>query len=139
MIKSLWGNGDYFPITNVGSIAIHTPQCTLPLDDVLVFPSITKSLLYVSKLTDYPCEFTFDAESVCVKDKGTKQVIAQGRRHKDLYMLKNNKFQAFYSSRQQVASDEVWHQRLGHPHKEILQLLVRNKCSFEYARCSVVV
>lgn len=38
-------------------------------------------------------------------------------------MLKEARFKAFYSSRQQAASDGVWHQRLGHPHKEILQLL----------------
>ena len=122
------GNGDYLPITHVGSIALHTSQGILKLDDVLVCPEITKSLLSVSKLTsDYPCEVTFDSDSVYVKDKGTKQVIGQGRRHKDLYMLKDEKFQAYYSSRQQATSDGVWHQRLGHPHKDILQLLVRNK------------
>lgn len=122
------GNGDYLPITHVGSVSLQTPKGTLPLDDVLVCPAITKSLLSVSKLTsDYPCEFTFDDESVFIKDKKTKQVMAQGRRHKDLYMLKSAKFQACYSTRQQATSDEVWHQRLGHPHKDILQLLVKNK------------
>ena len=116
------------PITHVGSISLHTPQGILKLDDVLVCPEITKSLLSVSKLTsDYPCEITFDSDSVCVKDKGTKQVMAQGKRHKYLYLLKDTRFQAFYSTRQQATSDGVWHQRLGHPHKDILQLLVRNK------------
>lgn len=140
------GNGDYLPITHVGSIAIHTPQGTLPLRNVLVCPSITKSLLSVSKLTkDYPCEFTFDDECVCVKDKGTKRVIAQGRMVKDLYVLKDMWFKAFYSSRQRVTSDGVWHQRLGHPHKEILQLLAKNKsivlnkkdCSLFFDSCQL--
>ena len=122
------GNGDFLPITHVGSIALQTPQGTLPLDDVLVCPAITKSLLSVSKLTkDYPCEFTFDSDSVCVKDKEKKQVIAQGQRHKDLYMLKDARFQVYYSTRQHASSDGTWHQRLGHPHRDILQLLVRNK------------
>lgn len=90
-------------------------------------PDISKSLLSVSKYTsDFPCEFTFDSTSVHVKDKETSRVIARGRRHKDLYMLKDMCFQAFYSSRQQATSDGVWHQRLGHPHKEILQLLAKN-------------
>ena len=77
------GNGDQLPITHIGSIPLHTPRGILPLSDVLVCPAITKSLLSVSKLTkDYPCEFTFDDESVMVKDKVTKQVITQGHRHK---------------------------------------------------------
>lgn len=123
------GNGDFLPITHVGSVALHTNQGTLlPLNDVLVCPEITKNLMYVSKLTsDFPCEITFDSENVCIKDKVTKEVITKGRRHKDLYMLKDAKFQAFYSNRQQATSAEVWHQRLGHPHKDILQHLSSNK------------
>lgn len=130
------GNGDYLPITHVGSISLQTPQGTLPLKDILICPGITKSLLFVSKLTaDYPCEFTFDANSVCVKDKATSKVITQGRRHKDLYVLKDSRFQAFYSTRQQATSDCVWHKRLGHTHMEVLQQLsqqsaiVMNKAS----------
>lgn len=50
------GNGNFLPITHVGSIALQTPQGTLPLNDVLICPGITKSMLSVSKLTsDYPC------------------------------------------------------------------------------------
>ena len=41
------GNGDFLPITHVGSIALQTPQGILPLNDVLVCPDITKSLLSV--------------------------------------------------------------------------------------------
>lgn len=122
------GNGDFLPITHIGSIALPTLQGTLPLEDVLVCPNITKSLLYVSKLTtDYPCFFTFDSDSVRVKDKRTNKLLTQGSRHKDLYMLENSQFVAFYSKRQQATSDEVWHQRIGHPYNEILQLLARNK------------
>lgn len=112
----------------MGSIALQLPQGTLPLKDVLVCPDITRSLLSVSKLTsDYPCEITFDDAFVFIKDKGTKQVLTQGRRHKDLYVLKDVQFQAFYSNRQQVTSVGIWHQRLGHPHMDILQQLASNK------------
>lgn len=118
------GNGDFLPITHIGSIPLHTPQGILPLADVLVCPEITKSLLSVSKfIADYPCEVTFDFDSVFVKDKTTKQVITQGSRHKDLYMLKDARFQAFYSTRQRATSVGIWHKRLGHPHKDILQFL----------------
>lgn len=118
------GNGDFLPITHIGSIPLHTPQGILPLADVLVCPEITKSLLSVSKLTaDFPCEITFDSDSVFIKDKATKQVITQGKRHKDLYMLKDAHFKAFYSTRQRATSAGIWHKRLGHPHKDILQFL----------------
>lgn len=63
------GNGDFLPITQIGSASIPTASGIIPLLDVLVCPDITKSLLSVSKLTDdYPCEFTFDATAVYVKD-----------------------------------------------------------------------
>lgn len=121
------GNGDFLPITHVGSIALQTPQGILPLNDVLICPAITKSLLSVSKLTsDYPCEFTFDCDSVYVKDKATKSVITQGQSLKDLYVLKDMKFQAFYSTRQQAAAEGVWHRRLGHANIEVLQHLSRS-------------
>ncbi|CAN7140793.1 unnamed protein product, partial [Brassica rapa subsp. narinosa] len=61
------------------------------------------------------------------KDKVTKQVITRGSRHKDLYLLKNTRFQALYSHRQQATSEGIWHQRLGHPNMEVLQMLSRNK------------
>lgn len=42
-------------------------------------------------------------------------------------MLKDARFQAFYSNRQQATSMGIWHHRLGHPHMDILQQLSRNK------------
>uniref|UniRef100_M4DMN8 Integrase catalytic domain-containing protein n=1 Tax=Brassica campestris TaxID=3711 RepID=M4DMN8_BRACM len=118
------GNGDFLPITHVGSIAILGLSGTLPLKDVLVCPQITKSLLSVSKLTDdYACEFTFDSKNVFVKDKKTQLLLSQGSKLEGLYRLENPQFLAFYSSRQQSTSDELWHKRLGHPHQQILQHL----------------
>lgn len=120
-------DGNYLPITHIGSVPLQTASGSsgiLSLKDVLVCPNIAKSLLSVSKMTvDYPCEFTFDCDGVYVKDKFTKQVLTQGSRHKDLYVLENTTFTAFYTSRQVAASAEVWHRRLGHPSAEILQKL----------------
>lgn len=42
-------------------------------------------------------------------------------------MLKDVPFQTYYSTRQQSSDDEVWHQRLGHPNKEVLQHLIKTK------------
>lgn len=122
------GNDEFLPITHVGSAVLSGDGGNIPLLNVLVCPGITKSLLYVSKLTsDYPCAIEFDCDGVIVKDKQTQQLLTRGSRHKDLYMLENSKFMAYYSTRQQATSDEVWHMRLGHPHKEILQQLSSTK------------
>ena len=123
------GDGNFLPITHVGSTDITSTSCTsLPLKDVLVCPGITKSLLSVSKLThDYPCSFEFDNNRVFVKDKQTRSVLRQGNTHDGLYSLKSSQPQFFYSTRQISTSDEVWHRRLGHPHEQVLKYLIQNK------------
>ena len=103
-------------------------QGKLLLKDVLVCSSITKFLLSVSKLTeDYPCSIEFDSDSVIVKDKQTYQLLTKGSRQKDLYVLENPQFMAFYSHKQQAAGDGVWHMRLGHPHQRCSPRLSGNK------------
>ena len=122
------GNGEFLPITHIGSASIQTQTGNLPLLDVLVCPEITKSLLSVSKLTDdYPCSVTFDSTSVCVLDKATHKVLSQGNKTKGLYCLDNPQFMSIYSSRQQSSSDVVWHKRLGHPNDQVLQHLSSTK------------
>lgn len=118
------GNGDFLPITHIGSIPLHGISGNLHLKDVLVCPDITKSLLSVSKLTDdYPCEFTFDSKHVFIKDKATQHLLSQGRKTNGLYRLDNPQFLAFYSARQQAASDQIWHRRLGHANPQVMQYL----------------
>lgn len=46
------GDGAFLPITHVGSTNLPSSSGSLPLNEVLVCPSITKSLLSVSKLCD---------------------------------------------------------------------------------------
>ena len=59
-----------------------------------------------------------------VKDKLTKQILTQGSRLKDLYVLENLTFFSFYTARQVAASAEVWHRRLGHPSDQVLQRIL---------------
>ena len=118
------GNGEYLPISHTGSASIASSSGNLPLKDVLVCPKIAKPLLSVSKFTkDYPCGFDFDADNICVYDKATKKVLLQGRSTNGLYSLKTPTLHAFFTTRHVSASDEVWHQRLGHPNPHILQQL----------------
>lgn len=45
------GDGNFLPITYIGSGSLPFTLGMLPLKDVLVFPAIAKSLLFVSKIT----------------------------------------------------------------------------------------
>ena len=62
-----------------------------------------------------------------IKDKQSRQLLTRGSKHEGLYRLENPQFLAFYSSRQQSATDVVWHKRLGHPHQQVLQFLSTTK------------
>lgn len=87
----LIGDGSFLPITHIGSADLASTSGTLPLKDVLVCPDITKSLLYVSKLTKhYPCSFDFDSDGVCIKDKGSKKVLNRGNTSEGLYRLQSS-------------------------------------------------
>ena len=122
------GNGEFLPITHTGSTSLSTASGNIPLNNVLVCPDMAKSILSVSQATsDYPCAFVFDSDDVRVFDKSTKQLLLQGSRSKGLYKLSDAPSQVFYSSRQVTASDDVWHQRLGHPNLQVLQQLSSTK------------
>ena len=102
------GDGNFLPISHVGSTDIASTSCTsLLLKDVLVCPGIAKSLLSVSKLT--------------------KRVLRQGSTHEGLYSLMSLKTQALYSTRQISTSDEVWHRRPGDSQDQVLNYLSQIK------------
>ena len=122
------GDGDFLPITHVGSTVIATSSCNIQLNEVLVCPDIKKSLLSVSKLCEeFPCGVFFYLKHVYVIDIPNQKVIAKGSRSNGLYQLKSKEFEVFYSNRQVSASEEVWHHRLGHSSSGILQQLHTSK------------
>lgn len=117
-------DGSFLPITHVGSTTLTTRTGSIPLNDVLICPSMQKSLLSISKLCDdYPCGVFFDSNDVYVIDLDTQKVVTTGPRREGLYVLEKKEFVAYYSNRQCAASDMIWHQRLGHTNFQILQLL----------------
>lgn len=122
------GDGAYLPITHVGSTTFLSQTGKLPLNDVLVCPSMQKFLLSVSKLCDdYPCGVFFDANSVYVIDLLEQKVVTKGPRSKGLYVLKDTQVEVHFSNRQVAASETVWHHRLGHSNPKVLQLLNNHK------------
>lgn len=106
------GDGAYLPITHVGSTTISSQKGNISLNDVLVCPSIKKSLMSGSKLCDdYPVGVFFDAKCVYVIDLHHQKVMTIGPRSKGLYVLKDSKVEAHFSNRHTTTSEEVWNHR----------------------------
>lgn len=121
-------DGNCLPITHVGSANLSVSSGSLPLHDILVCPSVQKPLLSVSKLCeDYPCGVFFDSHKVYILDLETKKVLTKGPRRNGLYVLENQNYKAFYSTRQQATDLLIWHHRLGHASTQVLQHLHNSK------------
>ncbi|KAH9793854.1 subtilisin-like protease SBT5.3 [Citrus sinensis] len=81
--KIFVGNGQSLHISHIGD----TTHGKLNLKDILVVPKLKKNLLSVSKLVDdINCSVEFNSLGFVVKSKDN-QVLAQGTRHGDLYVL----------------------------------------------------
>ncbi|KAL5715327.1 hypothetical protein ACHQM5_017160 [Ranunculus cassubicifolius] len=126
--KIIVGNGDALDITHVGTASIRANDQSLHLKNVLVVPEIKKNLLSVSQMTsDFPYTFEFSRDGFVIKNRRTGAVITSGQRHGDLYALHPQEKHALFSTRFQVVSDDIWHQRLGHPQMAVIHFLKKNK------------
>lgn len=120
-------DGNFLPITHVVFTNLSVNTSSIPLNDILVCPSVKKLLLSFSKLCeDYLCGVFFDAQKVYILDLKTMKVLTNGPRHEGLYVLENQDFKAFYSTRQQDVDELVWHHQLGHANPLVLQQLQRS-------------
>ncbi|KAF8408531.1 hypothetical protein HHK36_007687 [Tetracentron sinense] len=82
------GNDTCLRISHIGEGKIDTGMTTLPLKNVLLVPTIKRSLLSVSKLTtDYPCYFEFDCNEFKIKDLKTSRILAFRSKRGGLYVL----------------------------------------------------
>ena len=85
---------NHAPITHVGSANLSVSTSSIPLNEILVCPSVQKSLLSVSKLCeDYPCGVFFDAKKVCIMDIQTMKVLTQGPRRNGLLLVGESRVQ----------------------------------------------
>ena len=117
------GDGSSIPIYCVGQAQIQSPTKPLLLRDVLVAPALIKNLISVRQITtDNHVSVEFDPFGLSVKDYPTKAEIARFNSSGDLYSLHGAPVAAPPTS--MVASVDLWHQRLGHPNKNVLSTLL---------------
>lgn len=128
------GNGSSVPVTRVGRTSLHS----FKLDNVLVVPSIVTNLLSVRRFTrDNFVSIEFDPFGFSIKDLWTGTVRLRFNSSSDLYIIPPAVAARFHpnvvptSPRALLAtapSVDLWHRRLGHPGRDVLQHL--QKCSF---------
>ncbi|MFS7934571.1 putative RNA-directed DNA polymerase [Helianthus anomalus] len=127
----LVGNGNRLPILHIGSTTFNSPNKTLSIKNILHVPQIKQNLLSVQRFCqDNNVFFEFHSTFFCVKDSVTRTILLTGPSKDGLYPLHLPKINpvsnvAFSTIR---ASPTTWHQRLGHPHLQLLQSMLSKNC-----------
>ncbi|KAD2394157.1 hypothetical protein E3N88_41134 [Mikania micrantha] len=125
------GNGIALPILHIGSKRFFSPNKTFSLTDILHVPQIKRNLLSVQKFChDNDVFFEFHYTFFVVNDKFTRTTLLTGPSNDGLYSINLPQVKpvskvAFSSVR---ASPHTWHQRLGHPHSQLLQSMISKLC-----------
>ncbi|GKE07650.1 ribonuclease H-like domain-containing protein, partial [Tanacetum coccineum] len=117
------GDGHSIPVTNTGHSILPTPFKSLHLNNVLITPHIVKNLIFVRQFVrDNNCTIEFDAFGFSVKDFMTCRVLLRCDSTGDLYpVTAPSPIPHVF-----LVSQHTWHQRLGHPGREVLRHLVSN-------------
>ena len=119
------GNGQGMQITHTGKAYLHNQNNIFKLKDVLPVPLITKNLLSIHKFAlDKNVFIEFHAFFCLVKDNKTGEVVMRDTHKDGLYILKH--MHQFTANIGQRASQETWHNRLGHPHFRIFQNILKD-------------
>lgn len=118
------GNGTSLPISHIGEVPVNTVYGPLILSNVLHVPDMKKNLLSISHfIEDHDCIFQFTSQDFAAVSRSTRRVIARGSRCGGLYVLEQIKEVALFSNRQITASEDVWHNKLGHCSPQVLERL----------------
>lgn len=123
----LVGNGKGLPILNIASTTLNSPNKTLSINKILHVPQIKRNLLFVQRFCqDNNVFFEFHSTFFCVKDTVTRTILLMGPSKDGLCSFSLPKIHpvsnvAFSTVR---ASSTTWHQRLGHPHPQLLQSMI---------------
>ncbi|KAJ0612890.1 putative RNA-directed DNA polymerase [Helianthus annuus] len=125
------GNGKGLPILHIGSTTFHSSSKSFNLSNILHVPQIKQNLLSVQKFChDNQVFFEFHSTFFAVKDTLTRTTLLTGPSKHGLYSIRLPQIQsvprvAFTVVR---ASSNIWHQRLGHPHPQLLKTMLSTYC-----------
>ncbi|PKU87026.1 Retrovirus-related Pol polyprotein from transposon TNT 1-94 [Dendrobium catenatum] len=125
------GDGRSVPIAHSGAGILPTPSRKLYLSQLLHIPKLHYNLLSISQLTrDNNISIVFDPLGFTLKDLKTNQVLLKGPCHKGLYPINSLSSGATSTALSATANgSNIWHQRLGHPHKRALETIAKSNPS----------
>ncbi|MFS7946898.1 putative RNA-directed DNA polymerase [Helianthus anomalus] len=121
------GDGTPLPIFHIDSKTFFTPHKTFNLSNILHVPALKQNLLYVQKFcSDNDVFFEFHSSFFVVEDESTRTTLLTGPSEQGLYTirlphLKSLPKVAFTAVKE---SSTIWHHRLGHPHRRVLQSII---------------
>lgn len=119
--KIVLGDRSKLPIKHSGSVTVPTSSSSLLLNNVLHVPSLDCNLISIQQLcADNHCHVVFTDSGVSIKDNLTEKVLLQCRSNGHLYAITLPQPRALTVNTHNMA---LWHRRLGHPHKHILESL----------------
>lgn len=121
------GNGSTLPITGIwhARLPISTSSRPLYLRNVLVAPNIVKTLMSIRQFTiNNRVSIEFDPLGFCVKDLLTKIEILRCNSFGCLYSIRPSSTSQLYAFL--IVNTTLWHRRLGHPGRPIMESLARS-------------
>ena len=114
-------NGSETHLESIGSLQV-TPN--IKLDGVLKVPQFQVNLLSVSKLTQALKSIVISFSDFCVvQDTTTRKMIGLGKQHNGLYYLAQDQNPTFTYTISKHSN--LWHQHLGYPSFNPLQVLAK--------------
>ncbi|PKU83090.1 Retrovirus-related Pol polyprotein from transposon TNT 1-94 [Dendrobium catenatum] len=123
------GDGRSMSIAHSGSGLLNTTHRKLNLAKILHIPELKYNLLSISKLTrDNNICIVFEPNGFVFKDIQTQQTLLRGPCHDGLYPIQLHPAKTTTSALTAIKKPMMpWHNRLGHPHFKILNLV--SKCN----------
>ncbi|CAL2255962.1 unnamed protein product [Prunus armeniaca] len=120
------GNGEGLKIKHIGTTAIACASTSLKMPSVFHVPQLSVNLLFVHQLCkDNNCVISFDAFGFVIQDRVTKTILLKGRSNNGLYHIPSTVSSHYLSKKVallgQHVKSSIWHHRLGHPTKEVVQ------------------
>ncbi|PKU70166.1 Retrovirus-related Pol polyprotein from transposon TNT 1-94 [Dendrobium catenatum] len=133
------GDGSSVNVSHTGAGILPTPSRKLNLSHILLSPSIQYNLLSISQLNrDNDISIVFDPNGFSLKDMKTQQVIHRGTCDDGLYRIPVGKqLPRSTALAANISSAVLWHQRLGHPNKRILNSISSCNSAVSSQNCDI--
>ena len=114
------GNGSGLTVSHIGSLELHSPNCTFILSDTLCVPNLSKNLIFVHHLTKQNnVVVEFHHFHFFVKDKITGVILLRGACENGVYIFPESMMfptSKMVANVHEQTSIDGWHKRLGHPY-----------------------